>query len=134
MVDAIRSTWLSASGRVLDLDCGTEEHVDSFDPPGCQCLGIDNAPTAIAKARVQHEGVDGDLRFEMLDLCEQTPPGGVFDIIIRSRLPPWDSDLADGPHREKRRGSEPRAHMADGVPPDWSQTGVVETNSRRGAP
>lgn len=82
VLEAIRSGWLPAVGRVLDVGCGTGELVAWFHQHGYESLGIDIAPAAIKKARARHDGGQGGPKFEAIDICDQAPPGGPFDIII----------------------------------------------------
>ena len=80
--EAIASGWLPHAGRVLDIGCGDGDLAAWFARHGQESLGIDIAATAVARARSRHTDVTGPLRFEALDICDDSPTGGPFDIII----------------------------------------------------
>ena len=51
MVEAGRRGWVR--GRVLDAGCGTGEHALYFAAAGCEVVGVDVAPAAIARAEAK---------------------------------------------------------------------------------
>jgi 2-polyprenyl-3-methyl-5-hydroxy-6-metoxy-1,4-benzoquinol methylase len=69
-------------GRVLDVGCGTGEHVLMAAEAGLESTGIDIAPTAIglARAKAKERGIDA--RFLVGDACDLGSLGEAFDTIL----------------------------------------------------
>jgi SAM-dependent methyltransferase len=97
-------------GRVLDAGCGTGEHAVYLAEAGHAVVGIDAAPTAVARARdkAAERGVEVD--FEVGDATELTGHLDEFDTVIdvgllhmldRDRQPRYVAAL----HRACRRGA-----------------------------
>jgi ubiquinone/menaquinone biosynthesis C-methylase UbiE len=74
-------------GRVLDVGCGTGEHALLAAERGCEAVGIDVAPTAIAQARAKAQDRGLPVRFVLGDvLALPTLVDGLFDTVIDSAL------------------------------------------------
>src|SRR3954447_11938299 len=73
-------------GRVLDVGCGTGEHVLMLAARGIDATGVDAAPTAIASA--QHKATDRKLsaRFLVWDALRLSELGEQFDTVLDSAL------------------------------------------------
>jgi cyclopropane fatty-acyl-phospholipid synthase-like methyltransferase len=71
MVEAGRRGWVG--GRVLDAGCGTGEHALYFAATGCEVIGVDAAPAAIARAaaKVASRAPAQPPRFVVADLLTQ---------------------------------------------------------------
>jgi SAM-dependent methyltransferase len=72
----------SIRGRVLDVGCGTGEHVLMAAEAGLDATGIDIAPSAIrlAEAKAQERGVAA--RFVVGDACALERLGEQFDTVL----------------------------------------------------
>src|SRR5262245_52207608 len=77
---------LAAGGRlgarVLDVGCGTGEHVLMAAQAGCDAVGIDISTSAIrlAEAKARERGTRA--RFEVGDARELGSPGEAFDTVL----------------------------------------------------
>jgi SAM-dependent methyltransferase len=69
-------------GRLLDVGCGTGEHVLMAADAGVDSTGVDIAPTAIrlARAKAKERGIDA--RFVVGDACELDSLGEAFDTVL----------------------------------------------------
>jgi cyclopropane fatty-acyl-phospholipid synthase-like methyltransferase len=78
--DAVATNWLPRGSTVLDIGCGSGEIAGWLAEEGFVVTGIDIAPAAIARAQAtyQHE----NLRFEVLDICQNPPKPPHFDILF----------------------------------------------------
>jgi cyclopropane fatty-acyl-phospholipid synthase-like methyltransferase len=72
------------SGRVLDSGCGTGEHALLAASRGADVVGIDVAPTAIARARAKAAERGLHARFEVADSLRLENLGRTFDTVIDS--------------------------------------------------
>jgi SAM-dependent methyltransferase len=70
------------TGSVLDVGCGTGEHAIFFERRGHDVLGVDAAPSAIAKARVKATAHDSAAQFLVADALDLGDLGRVFDTIL----------------------------------------------------
>ncbi len=73
-------------GRVLDVGCGTGEHVLMAAVLGLEATGVDAAPKAIAmaKRKVEERGVEA--RFLVWDALDLPALGEQFDVVLDSGL------------------------------------------------
>jgi SAM-dependent methyltransferase len=69
-------------GHVLDVGCGTGEHALMAAAAGLTVLGIDAAPTAIARAREKAEQRALEARFEVADALDLSGLGTQFDTVL----------------------------------------------------
>ena len=74
------------SGSVLDVGCGTGEHVLYLAERGFAATGIDGAPTAISKARAKAKRRGLQAHFEVADALDLSTPERPFDTVIDSGL------------------------------------------------
>jgi methyl halide transferase len=81
LVEFVRSGAV-ASGRALDVGCGTGTNALWLAEQGFKVLGIDIASVAIEQARAKATKVKSDCRFETLDFLNGTVRGGPFDFIF----------------------------------------------------
>jgi ubiquinone/menaquinone biosynthesis C-methylase UbiE len=73
-------------GSVLDVGCGTGEHVLYLASRGHECWGVDFAPVAVerAKAKAAQRGIQA--HFQVADATELDKLGRQFDTVIDSGL------------------------------------------------
>jgi SAM-dependent methyltransferase len=69
-------------GRVLDVGCGTGEHVLMVAARGLEATGIDLAPTAIGRARDKAARRSLDARFEVWDALDLPALAEQFDTVL----------------------------------------------------
>lgn len=69
-------------GRVLDVGCGTGEHVLLCAERGLDATGVDLAPTALATARAKAERRHLAARFLLHDACRLGDLGESFDTVL----------------------------------------------------
>ena len=73
-------------GDVLDAGCGTGENALFLAGKGHPVVGIDAAPTAIARARDKARERELDVTFEVADACELAGYIDRFDTVLDSGL------------------------------------------------
>ena len=71
---------------VLDVGCGTGEHALACASRGLAAVGVDGAPTAIAKARAKAAERGLSVRFEVGDALDLAFLGTTFQTVIDSGL------------------------------------------------
>jgi SAM-dependent methyltransferase len=69
-------------GRVLDVGCGTGEHVLMAAAAGCDATGIDIAPSAIRLARAKANARGVSARFIVGDARDLASLGEQFDVVL----------------------------------------------------
>jgi cyclopropane fatty-acyl-phospholipid synthase-like methyltransferase len=69
-------------GSVLDVGCGTGEHVLYLAGQGHKVMGVDSAPTAIKKARAKAKQRGLDVTFVLGDALNLSIPDHRFDTVI----------------------------------------------------
>jgi cyclopropane fatty-acyl-phospholipid synthase-like methyltransferase len=70
------------TGSVLDVGCGTGEHVLYLAGRGFEVMGVDSAPTAIKKARAKAKRRGLDVTFVLGDALNLSIPKHRFDTVI----------------------------------------------------
>ena len=70
------------SGRFLDVGCGTGEHALLAASRGLSAVGVDAAPTAIARAQEKARERGLDVRFVVADALELGALGEQFDTVV----------------------------------------------------
>lgn len=73
---------LELRGAVLDVGCGTGEHALHFAARGCEVLGVDAVPAAIARAQAKAAERRLSARFEVADALHLGALGQRFDHVI----------------------------------------------------
>jgi SAM-dependent methyltransferase len=82
IVAAVDSGWLRPGGRALDAGCGEGRVAEWLSQRGFTAVGVDIAPSAIARARALC-GESPALRFAVADLrTQQLPDEAPFDAVI----------------------------------------------------
>ncbi len=123
------------SGSVLDVGCGTGEHVLYLAGRGHDVTGVDSAPTAIkkAKAKAKQRGITADFVLgDALDLAIRRQ----FDTVIDSGLFHVFSDderprFRDGLERALRpAGTYFMLCFSEKEPGDWGPRRVTEAEIR----
>jgi len=71
-----------ASGRAIDLGCGTGTNVIYLAQHGFDAVGVDIAPRAIAKAQRKAEAAGVHPRFLVADVTDLPPDLGLFDLAL----------------------------------------------------
>ena len=74
------------SGRVLDVGCGSGEHVLLAAEHGAEALGIDVSPTAIKRAVEKARRRGSGARFQVGDALRLDRLGEIFDVAIDSGM------------------------------------------------
>jgi SAM-dependent methyltransferase len=69
-------------GLVLDVGCGTGEHALMAAAGGLTAMGVDAAPTAIARAREKAAERSLEVRFEVGDALDLSGLGTRFDTVL----------------------------------------------------
>ncbi len=81
------------AGRVLDAGCGTGENALHLAARGLSVLGVDVAPTAVARAREEAAARGLDVGFEVADALDLGCLGRVFETVLDCGLfHTFDSD------------------------------------------
>lgn len=102
---ALVGTGTIATGRALEIGCGTGTNALWLAAQGFEVVGVDVAPLAIDKARAKAAAAGGvaRCRFQVLDFLAERPEGGRFDFVFdRGCFHVFDE-------------AETRARFADGV-------------------
>jgi methyl halide transferase len=68
-----------ASGRALEVGCGTGTNALYLAQHGFDVVGVDISPIAVDKARARAQG---RCRFETVDFLSEAPPGGPFQFVF----------------------------------------------------
>ena len=80
--EAVAEGWFPAGGAVLDLGCGEGDVAAWLAAKGFPSVGVDIAPSAIARARARFPEAPGRLEFHALDVSAERPPRRGFRILI----------------------------------------------------
>jgi len=71
-----------ATGRALEIGCGTGTNAIWLAERGFEVLGVDIAPIAVEQARAKLAGSTLSCRFATLDFLADAPTGGPFDFVF----------------------------------------------------
>ena len=70
--EVVAQQWFSPGGHLLDIGCGRGECANWLAQKGFTVLGIDFAPSAIARAQATYPENER-LQFRVLDICQAVP-------------------------------------------------------------
>ena len=120
-------------GAVLDVGCGTGENALYLSGRGHPVVGLDGAPTAIAKARRKATERRSDAAFHLADALELDGRFGMFRTVLDCGLYHTFED-ADRPRYAESlsrvTGSEGRLIVicfSDSEPPGWGPRRIRES-------
>jgi SAM-dependent methyltransferase len=123
-------------GRVLDVGCGTGEHVLLAAEVGCEAVGMDIAPSAIRLAEAKATKRRLAARFNVGDARHLGSLGEQFDIVVDCGLfhvfddedrPPYVESLA---HVVRPGGRYFMVCFSDEEPPGWGPRRVTQAEIR----
>ena len=78
LVEMIESRAI-ATGRTLEVGCGTGTNAIYLAQHGFEVVGVDISPIAVEHARTK---ANGRCRFETVDFLNEPPPGGPFHFVF----------------------------------------------------
>lgn len=78
----IRDGWFAAGSRLIDVGCAEGSFTVELAGLGFEVLGIDFAPSAIARARHRAAAHTRPPRFQVCDITVAMPSGGPFDGLV----------------------------------------------------
>jgi SAM-dependent methyltransferase len=82
IVAAVESRWFAPGSYALDIGCGEGAVAGWLAEHGFPTVGLDIAPSAIARARKHCAGGAGTPEFLALDICEAPPPDRQYAVIV----------------------------------------------------
>jgi SAM-dependent methyltransferase len=123
-------------GTVLDVGCGTGEHVLMAARAGCEAVGIDISLTAIRLAEAKAQERDLSARFIVGDALRLESLGEVFDVVLDCGLFHVFDDELRSPFVEsvasvlRPAGRYYMLCFSDAEPPGWGPRRVTEAEIR----
>ena len=79
---ALQDGWIKPGSKVLDIGCGGGELSAWLAEQGHTVLGVDYSQAAIEKARSWFGDNNEHLSFDVVDICNETPSIGDFDVLL----------------------------------------------------
>ncbi len=78
----VEEGWFPRGASILDVGCGGGEIAAWLTDQGYRVLGIDCAPSAIARAEQQFGNRGDSLSFRVFDICRDKPDEDKYDVIL----------------------------------------------------
>ena len=78
---AVMEAYGLASGKALEIGCGTGTNAIWLEGAGLDVVGVDLSPTAIERARAKAAAAGAGCRFLTTDFLVEDVPGGPFDLV-----------------------------------------------------
>jgi amino acid adenylation domain-containing protein len=82
IADAVECGWFATGGAALDIGCGEGAVAGWLAERGFPSVGIDIAPSAIARARARFPERPGTLEFHLVDVCRERPPDRQYRVLV----------------------------------------------------
>jgi SAM-dependent methyltransferase len=82
IVEAVDQGWFNRGAAALDIGCGEGDVVAWLAERGFPSLGVDIAPSAVARARHRFGLASGGPEFLAADVCRDPIPGGPFGVLV----------------------------------------------------
>lgn len=82
IIAAVDDGWLPPGASALDIGCGEGEVAAWMASRGFNSVGVDIAPSAIARARSTFSEIPGCLAYFAVDVCSQSPPDRQYRVLI----------------------------------------------------
>ncbi|MGQ0634989.1 MAG: SAM-dependent methyltransferase [Planctomycetaceae bacterium] len=79
---AVKEGWFESHSAALDIGCGEGVVAAWLAEQGFRAVGVDIAPSAVARARNRFVEQPGQLEFHTVDICRELPPTWQYQVLV----------------------------------------------------